>query len=147
MQYCDMRYAILWLARHAIFNRPGVAGAVLQTSPVTDWVSQRSFSYKSSKHRKSQINRARDLKFLYTMFITCHMSCAACHMSPVTCHVSRVMCNFDNLDLSQRWNLQDIATIRTSREIQCLPYVILVQKLQLSKLMDCKWVAFAYWWN
>ena len=49
-----------------MFNRPSVAGAVLQTSPLLiKWLRESSFSSKSSKHLHSQTVRARvrDLKF------------------------------------------------------------------------------------
>ena len=47
-----------------VFNRPGVAGAVLQIPPsLIDSVSNSSFPSKYSKHHNSQTVRARDLKF------------------------------------------------------------------------------------
>ena len=47
-----------------IINRPGVAGAVLQTpSSLIHSLSQNSFSYRYSKHHKSQALRGRELKF------------------------------------------------------------------------------------
>ena len=47
-----------------IFNRPGVAGAVLQTpSSLIDSVSESAFSSQSSRYHKSQSRRARELKF------------------------------------------------------------------------------------
>ena len=50
------------------FNRPGEAGAVLQTAlslinKLIKWVSQSSFVKISSKHHTSQTVRAKDLKF------------------------------------------------------------------------------------
>ena len=83
-----------------IFNRPGVAGAVLQ-SPLSliHWL--RSFSSKSSKHHKSKTIRASDLKFCHNVHlltqcsphVMCHASCVTCHMSPLMCHLSHVTCH------------------------------------------------------
>ena len=60
-----------------MFNRPGIAGAVLQSAPI-----DRSFSSKSSKHHKSKTIRSRDLKFWHNVH---HQSCVGCHMSCVKC--------------------------------------------------------------
>ena len=47
-----------------IINRPGVAGAVLQTPPwLTNSVGQSSFVEISSNHHNFQTVRARDLRF------------------------------------------------------------------------------------
>ena len=77
----------------AIINRPGVAGAVLQSPPsLSDHLVQ-----ISSKNCQSQTRRARELKFsenvhptLCVMWhvprVTCHVSCVTCNLSCVTCH-------------------------------------------------------------
>ena len=57
------------MAIQAVINRPGVAGPVLQSPPTfTDLLSQSSFSSKFSKHHKSQISLASDLKFWLQKF-------------------------------------------------------------------------------
>ena len=103
-----------------IFNRPGVAGAVLETPPsLIDRVSKQSFSSKSSKHHKFQTITARHLKCLHKVHhqscvmchmscITCHVSCVMCHVSCVTCHVSPDTCNlfyffFLQINRASRW--------------------------------------------
>ena len=51
------------MAIQAVINRPSVAEPVLQSpSTFTDLSSQSSFSSKFSKHHKSQISLASDLK-------------------------------------------------------------------------------------
>ena len=61
-----------------------------------NWLSQSSFSSKSSKHHKSQTIRAGDLKFWHNVHhlshVMFHVPCVICHVSPVTCHVSQVTC-------------------------------------------------------
>ena len=89
-----------------VFNRPGVAGAVLQTplsliESVSQFVSQWAFSSKSSKYCKSQSGRARELPFWENVYppqhVTCHMSCVTCHMSHVTCNKSHFMCHVSHV--------------------------------------------------
>ena len=46
-----------------LFNRPGVAGAVLQTPFAMHSLTNSSFSSKSSRYDKSQTIRAMELKF------------------------------------------------------------------------------------
>ena len=81
-----------------IFNRPGVAGAVLQ-SPLLliRWVGNSSYVKISSKHLHFQTVRARELKLLEKVHLPqrfeCYVSHVTCHMSRVTCHVSHVMCH------------------------------------------------------
>ena len=60
--FCTLYYRIdLYLYK---FNRPGVAGAVLQTLPLPiKSVGQSSFSSKSSKHHNSKTVKPRELKF------------------------------------------------------------------------------------
>ena len=59
-----------------VINRPGVAGAVLQSPP--SLTVQISF-----EHCQSQIRRARELKFWEnvhpTIYVMCHVSCVTCH--------------------------------------------------------------------
>ena len=64
-----------------IFNRPGVAGAVLQTSSsLIKSVTKAAFSSESSQHHKSQTVRARKLKFWenvhpdYVSHVRCQVS-------------------------------------------------------------------------
>ena len=77
------------LVLHYVFNRPGVAGAVLQTpSWFIHWVSHLLFKI-SSKHSQFQTERARELIFWEnvhpTIYFMCHVSYVTCHMSHVTC--------------------------------------------------------------
>ena len=74
--------ASFWSAHN--FNRPGVAGAVLQTpSSLSDW----SFSSQSWKPHYSLAVRARELKFWENVHspptFTFHVSCVTCHVSHV----------------------------------------------------------------
>ena len=71
-----------------IINRPGVAGAVLQTpSSFINSVSSSAFSSRYSTNLHSQAVRARELNF----FDNVHLPPpGTCHMSHVTCHVSHV---------------------------------------------------------
>ena len=85
---------------YLFINRPGVAGAVQQTTLwFIHWLIHRSFSSKSSIHRKSKTIRSRDLTFC-RMFSVHHLSCVMCrgscvmyHLSPITCHLSPVTCH------------------------------------------------------
>ena len=76
---------ICWL-----FNRPSVAGAVLQ-SPLLriNWFMQWSFSSKPSKHYYKQ---TWSLNF-ERMFIPHHISHVMCQVSGVVCQVSHVRCH------------------------------------------------------
>ena len=82
---------LLTTTANGLFNRPGVAGAVLQTYSylINNWVFC-VFCGKSSKHLHSQVNRARNLKFgqnfKFSPLVTYHMSCVMRHLSYVTCH-------------------------------------------------------------
>ena len=70
-----------------VFTRSGVAGAVLQTAPwFIHLFSWWFFSSQSSRHRKSQTVRARELT--YWENVQPH------HASHVTCHMSGVKCHF-----------------------------------------------------
>ena len=85
------------------FNRPGVAGAVLQTAWSFNQVTNRWFVEINSKHCQSQTRRARELKFWenvhptlcgmhHVSHVTCHESCVTSHVPPVLRHVSPVSC-------------------------------------------------------
>ena len=74
-------------------NRPGVAGALLQTPPslinsVTHWC----YSFRSSEHHKSQTAIARELTFWENVHtrpcVMRHVAHITCEMSPVMCHLS-----------------------------------------------------------
>ena len=60
-----------------MFNRPSVAGAVLQTPFL---LIDSSFSSESSRQLHTQTIKARDLKFLHNIY---HLLCVRCHMSGV----------------------------------------------------------------
>ena len=70
-----------------IFNGTGVAEAVLQTPPslinsFINWLSESSFSSKSSRHCLSQTVRGSGLNFWQNVqplpHVTCYMSCVPC---------------------------------------------------------------------
>ena len=90
---------MLWSQNILIFiNRPGVAGAVLQSASwLTDSFCQRAFSSNSSTYHKSQSRRAREQKFRENVqpqqHVTCHVSRVMCHVVHVTCHMSCVICH------------------------------------------------------
>ena len=80
-----------------IINRPGVAGAVLQSTPLfyIDSLIKLPFCSESSWHMAQCISRsvrAGELKFLENfhppLCITCHVSHDMCHMLGVICQVS-----------------------------------------------------------
>ena len=77
-----------------MFDRPGVAGAVLQTPLLLiQSVSELSFSSKSSLYYKSQTVWARAQNFWENVHphnmshVTCQMPCITCQMSCVNCHI------------------------------------------------------------
>ena len=82
----------------AIFHRPDVAWAVLQTpSSLTDSLNNSLIiSSQSSMQFLSQTLNVSKLKFLENVHlpqcIRCQLSDVRCHISSVTCHISRVMC-------------------------------------------------------
>ena len=95
-----------WVAGkgHQVINRPGVAGAVLQ-SPLLliNSLIKSAFSSKPSKHHYTQTVRARELNFWENVHpppsvtfqvscVTCQVSCVRCHVSGITCQVSGVRC-------------------------------------------------------
>ena len=68
-----------------LFNRPGVAGAFLQTPPsLTDWVSDPFPSNLQNTITPKPLELGT--WNFYTLFTTCHVSCVTCHLSHVTCH-------------------------------------------------------------
>ena len=70
-----------------VFNRPGVAGAVLQSPPLLiNWFIHPLVQI-SSKHCQSQTGRARELTFWENVH---PKLCVMCHVSHVTCHLSPV---------------------------------------------------------
>ena len=83
-----------------LFNRPGLAGAVLQTplSFIHSFINQfseSSFSSRYSNHFPDHTVRANELKFWenihHMSYVTCHMSHVTRHMSHVLCHVSLLL--------------------------------------------------------
>ena len=86
-----------------VFNRPGVAGAVLQSPPLlinslTDSLTDPLVQI-SSKHCQSQTRRARELKFVENVHPTL---CVMCHVSPVTSHLSLVTCHLWHVKKKRR---------------------------------------------
>ena len=84
------------MATICIFNRPGVAGAVLQSPPsLIHWPS-----HPFPPNLQDIIND-KPLELgswnFERMFTTHNMSHVTCHMSCVTCHVSHVMCNMSHV--------------------------------------------------
>ena len=80
-----------------VFNRPGVAGAILQPPLwlIHSFIESLSYlSSKSSRHHKSQTVRAKNLTFWEYVHpppcVTCQMSGTRCQVSGVTCHVSDI---------------------------------------------------------
>ena len=73
---------------HIIFNRPGVAGAVLQTPLllIHTFINS-SFSSKPSKYHYTQSIRAKELKFWENFH---HVSHVRCQVSGVRCLVSYI---------------------------------------------------------
>ena len=81
-KYLNIWYTLCW-------NRPGVAGAVLQ-SPLWFFNSfihslTHPLVHISSKHWHSKPEELRSWNF-EGMFIPHNVSCVTCHMSLVTCH-------------------------------------------------------------
>ena len=92
-----VNFPIFCYCKTCIFNRPGVARAVLQSPPWLINSVTHPLVKISSKHSQSQTGRARVLKFWEnvhpTLCVTCHVSCVTCHLSHVTCHMSPVTCH------------------------------------------------------
>ena len=93
MQHKNLQFFVIVFRNYVVLRH-------LLIHSVSDW----SFSSKSSKYHKSQIGRARELKFWEnvhpTQHVTCdiwnvmsHMSHVTCHISHVTSHVSHVTCH------------------------------------------------------
>ena len=73
-----------------LFNRPGVAGAVLQTPLLlTDQVNHSSFVKLSLMHSHTQTVIGRERKYLENVHLP---QPVMCHVSHDTCNVSRVTC-------------------------------------------------------
>ena len=63
-----------------VINRPCIVTAVLQTYPsFGDWVSNPFPTNLQNTINPKPLELARDLNFIYTIFITCHVSCVTCH--------------------------------------------------------------------
>ena len=84
-----------------VFNRPGVAGAVLQSPSwfiiwLIHWATDPLIKIFSN-YSQSQTGRARELKCWEnvrpTLCVMCNASRVLCHVSPVTCHMSCVICH------------------------------------------------------
>ena len=72
-------------------NRPGVAGAVLQTPSLL------SVGHPFVQISSKQTGRARELIFWEKVHLppaTCHVACGMCHMSCVTCHIINLRKHF-----------------------------------------------------
>ena len=77
----------------SVFNRPDVAGAVLQSPrSLIDSLSDPLVQI-SSKHCQSQTGRAWELKFWENV----HPTCVMCQVSHVTCHMWHVMCHLEKV--------------------------------------------------
>ena len=80
------------LLLQSIFNRPGVAGAALQTPlSLINWLTLIESPFPPNLQN---IINPKPLELgtwnAYTMFTTFHVSCVTCQVSPVTCHLSPV---------------------------------------------------------
>ena len=94
---CYWSWATYRTASASVFNKPGIAGAVLQTPPSLGYsLSHRSFFSKPSKHHYTQTLWARELKFWENVHprprVTCQLSGVTCHVSSVRCQVSGYRC-------------------------------------------------------
>ena len=106
-----------------IFNRPGVAGAVLQTA---SWFVKSVSHCTLWKYLPPDIHNIINPKPLeldswnfermFTLYhvscvtwhvspVTCHVSHVTCHVSPVTCHMSFVFCLFLQIGGTSRWRV------------------------------------------
>ena len=95
-----------------IINRPGVAGAVLQTALWAVLQTALSFIKWLSEPFPPDIQNIIASKPLELeswnfdrIFTPYHVSCVMCHVSPLTCHVSPVTCIFFSFSLfyTQNW--------------------------------------------
>ena len=90
----------LYLYLFYIFNRPGVAGAVLKSPLLLINSFSQSVShpfppnlqdtFTSKPYELGTWNFERMFTSLNVSDVTCHLSCVTCQMSHVTCHVSHV---------------------------------------------------------
>ena len=110
-------YVIHIFDNENIFNRPGVARAVLQT-PL--WliisVSESAFSSKSSKYHKSQTVRARDLKFWEN--VQCYQKCpnfGFCPNSDLCTEIVLIWYDFSYQD--QHWDYGLAPTLGISQKV------------------------------
>ena len=99
---CQVSTVICHMSHVSIFNRPGVAGVVLQTPlSLIHWLSEWAFSSKPSNHHYTQTIRARKLKLWDNVHlppcVICHVSNVLCHVSGVRCHMSGVTCQVSNV--------------------------------------------------
>ena len=91
--------------RFLVINRPGLAGAVLQSSLSLFNSFIHSWTHPlvqiSSKYSQFQTGKARKLKFCEnvhpTICVLCHVSFVTCYVSHVTCHMSRVPCQVSHV--------------------------------------------------
>ena len=102
-----------------LVNRPGVAGAVLQSPPLlTDWLIDSSFIPKTI--------RARELKFWEnvhpTPCVMCHLSPVTCYLSHVICHVSPVMCYLSHVTC----HVSPVTCQMSNVKKICLSFLIIV---------------------
>ena len=91
-----------------LIYRPGVAGAVLQTplpfiKSLSQYLTDLSFSSKSSKLLPSQTIRAKELMLWENVH---HPILVTCQVSHVTCHMSGVTVTF--YSRRKRWSLSEM---------------------------------------
>ena len=91
-----------WQDISRFINRPGVAGAVLQSPPLlTDSFIDWSFSPLIFETLSIKTESARKLNFWEnvhpTLSVMCYVSPVTCHMSPVTCHLSYITCHLSTV--------------------------------------------------
>jgi hypothetical protein len=93
--------SLIWfLSEHvveSIFNRPGVAGAVLQSASLLIHSLSQPFLPNLQNiinHKKEKLG-SWNFEEMFTSpnmsLVTCHVSCVMCHVSHVTWHMSHVM--------------------------------------------------------
>ena len=111
----------------AIFNRPSEAGAVLQTLPLLNKITDWSFVKIYSTNLHSQTVGAREQTCWEKVSrVTCHMSRVTCHLSHViTCHMSHVICH--NLFFKQRGEASQ-RRVCYQRGLPCLVSKVFLQQ-------------------
>ena len=77
----------------SVFNRPGVAGAVLQT-PTSVWSFILFLPIFKTSLLQNRMSSGPEILRQKSPPSMCHMSHIPRHMSCVSCHVSYVMCHF-----------------------------------------------------